>query len=214
MKPSPRLVALAVSLVVGIAGAARAGAPAPDQRQADFAHVCAGGPNDDLPCTVETQGADCPGSTCVPATSGGKPINGTLTIIAHDAVTDWLNGGATHRALTLLLEVKGPDRSKQMLAATYQNLASPTDPPAAPGDVVAIPLDESAVASLAADVNGLLFARPEATLAQQLQTLFGTTDTPAIVAAQSRKAESADHTGDDLATVLRFKVKLQFLGLE
>ena len=102
--------------------------------------------------------------------------------------------------------------AKQMLAATYQDLATPTDPPAAPGNVVAIPMDEAALQNLAAAVNGLLFVQPESTLAQQLQTLFGSTGTPAIVAATDRHAQSADHTGDGLATVLRFKVKIQFLA--
>jgi hypothetical protein len=61
-------------------------------------------------------------------------------------------------------------------------------------------------------VSGLLFVQPQSTLAQQLQTLFGTTGTPAIVAVtEGRSVELADHTGDGLATVLRFKIKLQFL---
>ena len=67
-----------------------------------------------------------------------QDIKGTLTIIAHDSVTDWLNGGAANRALTVMLEVKAPDGSKQMLAATYQDLATPTNPPEAPSNVVAI----------------------------------------------------------------------------
>ena len=94
-----------------------------------------------------------------------KTIKGTLTIIAHDSVTDWLNGGATNRALTLMLEVKAPDGSKQILAATYQDLASPTDPPQALGNVVSIDMDELAVKNLAGAVNGLLFAQPESTIA-------------------------------------------------
>jgi hypothetical protein len=45
-----------------------------------------------------------------------------------------------------------------------------------------------------------------------LQTLFASTGTPAIVAALDSKVQTADHTGDDLATLLRFKVKIQFLA--
>jgi hypothetical protein len=48
-------------------------------------------------------------------------------------------------------------------------------------------------------------------LSKQLQDLYGVTGTPVIVAASDRKLESADHTADDLASVLRFKVKIQFL---
>lgn len=210
MKQSSMFVALTACLIAGSAGTARAGAPQPDQRQGDFAHVCQGGANKGLACTVPTQDVDCPNSACVVQTLS-KTIKGTLTIIAHDSVTDWLNGGATNRALTLLLEVKAPDGSKQLLAATYQDLAVPTDPPSAPGNVVAIPIDEAAVKGLAAAVNGLLFAQPESTLSEQLQTLFSTTGTPVIIAVKDKTAQSADHTADGLATVLRFKVKVQFL---
>jgi hypothetical protein len=210
MNQSRILVALGFALVLCSAGPARAGAPQPDQRQGDFEHVCKGGPNEDQTCTVATQAADCPNSECVPQELS-KTVKGTLTIIAHDSVTDWLNGGATNRALTLMLEVKAPDGSKQILASTYQDLASPTDPPQALANVVSIGMDELAVKNLAAAVNGLLFAQPESTIAAELQALFGSTGTPAIVAAKDKRVESADHTADDLATVLRFKVKIQFL---
>lgn len=211
MKPSHTLAALALCLAVGSCGTARAGAPQPDQRQGDFAHVCRGGLDKDQPCTVPTQEVDCPGSECVVQPVSGS-IRGTLTLIAHDSVTDWANGGAANRALTALLEVRAPDGSQQMLAATYQDLAAPTNPPTAPGNVVAIDMDELALRNLSVAVSGLLFARPESTLSQQLQTLFGSTGTPALVAVTDRRVQSADHTGDGLATVLRFKVKIQFLA--
>jgi hypothetical protein len=204
------LVALALGLACAFAGTARAGAPQPDTRAGDFAHVCQGGPNKGSACTVATQDADCPRSACV-VHALDRPIKGTLTIIAHDSVTDWLNGGATNRALTLLLEVKGPGGEKQMLAATYQNLAEPTEPPSALNNVVSIAMDEGAVKNLASAVNGLVFAQPEATLSQELQTLFGSTGTPVIVDADDKRAEFADRTGDGLATVLRFKVRIQFV---
>jgi hypothetical protein len=203
------VAALVCFLAAGFGGAARAGAPQPDTREADFVHVCKGGANKTLACSVATQDVDCPGSECVVQVLT-MAINGTLTLIAHDSVTDWANGGATNRALTLMLEVKSPDGVKQMLAATYQNLASPTDPPTAPSNVVAVSMDEAAIPTLSQGIDGLRFAQAESTLATQLQTLFGSTGTPVIVAV-ARTAQSADHTGDGLATVLRFKVKVQFL---
>jgi hypothetical protein len=118
MKKLRVLIGVAGCLAAGVPGTAGAGAPQPDVRQGDFEHVCKGGPNDDQPCTVATQAADCPKSECVPKTSS-KAIKGTLTLIAHDSVTDWLNGGATNRALTVMLEVKAPGGTRQMLAATY-----------------------------------------------------------------------------------------------
>jgi hypothetical protein len=211
MKQSHQLITLACCLAVGFAGAARAGAPQPDQREGDFAHVCAVGTNKGQPCTLATQGADCPKSECL-VQALSRPIKGTLTIIAHDSVTDWLAGGAPNRALTVMLEVKAPDGSRQMLAATYQDVATPTNPPAAPGNVVSIPMDEAALHTLSSAVSGLLFVQPESTLAQQLQALFNMAGTPVITAAEDRGLQSADHTGDGLATVLRFKVKVQFLA--
>jgi hypothetical protein len=71
-------------------------------------------------------------------------------------------------------------------------------------------MDESALASLALAPGGAIFVQPESTLAEALRSLFGSTGTPAIVATD-RRAQSADHTTDDLATVVRFKVKIQFL---
>lgn len=207
MKPSLILLTLALAVT---ADRARAGAPQPDTRQGDFAHVCAAGPNRDLACTVATEDVDCPKSACVVRTVS-KTIKGVLTLVAHDSVTDWATGAAPNRALTALLEVKAPDGSRQLLAATYQNVATPTEPPAAPSNVVAIGMDELALHTLAGAVGGLLFLQPEATLAQQLQALFGSSGTPALVAASDRRVEAADHTGDGLATVLRFKVKIQFL---
>jgi hypothetical protein len=210
MKQSRILVALAGCLAVGSVGIARAAAPQPEQRQGDFVHVCQGGPKKAQACTVATQDTDCPRSACVVRTLS-KPIRGTLTIIAHDEVTDWLNGGAANRALTVMLEVKAPDGSKQILAATYQDLAAPANPPGAPGNVVAIPMDENAVQNLFGAVNGTLFVRPESILGQRLQTLFNSTGTPVLVAVAERSEQSADHVADGLATVLRFKVKVQFL---
>ena len=201
-----RTFVLACAVAAGFAGTARAGAPQPDTRAGEFAHVCQGGSNKGQPCTRDT---DCPGSACV-VQPLSNTVKGTLTIIAHDSVTDWANGGATNQALTVMLEVKSPDGVKQMLAATYQDLAQPTNAPQALSNVVAIGMDEFAVQTLSAALNGLLFVQPEATLAAQLQALYGSTGIPAIVVVD-RKAQSADHTGDGLATVLRFKVKVQFL---
>jgi len=208
MRHASALIAIACCLA---AGTARAGAPQPDTRQGDFAHVCQGGPNKGEACTVAEQATDCPRSGCV-VQALSKTIKGTLTLIAHDAVTDWATGGAANQALTVMLEVKGPDGAAHLLAATYQTLSDPTLPPTAPGNVVAIEMDEFALRAVTPAVGGLLFAQPEAAIAEQLQTLFGTGGTPAIVKVYDRRVQAADHTGDDLATVLRFKVKIQFLA--
>ena len=209
MQRSRIIVALAC-LAAGVAGPAGAGAPQPETRSGDFVHVCQGGANKGLPCTVPNQTGDCPNSACIaqPLTNS---IRGTLTIIAHDSVTDWLRGGGDARALTVLLEVKGQDGSKQMLAATYQDLVEPTTPPSAPTNVISIEMDEGAVKGVALAPGGLVFVQPESILAQRLQALFGSTGTPVIVATD-RRTQAADHTGDGLATVVRFKVKVQFIA--
>lgn len=209
MNPSPLQRSLLALLLAGAAGTARAGAPQPDTRQGEFVHVCRGGINKNLACTVANEEADCPGSDCV-VQAVSPFIKGTLTIIAHDSVTDWTDGRATNRALTVLLEVRAPNGTQQLLAATYQNLVEPTSAPAAPSNVVAIEMDEFALRAVAGAVNGLLYVQPEAALAAQLQALFGANGTPVLIATE-RKVESADHTNDGLASVLRFKVKLQFL---
>ena len=191
-------------------GVARAGGPLPDTREDDFAHVCRGGTNAGESCAIPTEETDCPRSQCV-VDAVSKPIRGTLTLMAHDAVTDWSNGDAGNQALTLLLDVPGPDGKRQLLSATYQDLLAPRNPPTAPGTVVVLPMDEAALRELSPAVNGLLFVQPESRLATHLQTLFGSTGVPALVFAE-RRALLADHTGDDLATVVRFKVQIQFLA--
>lgn len=201
---------LVLAVTVSVAGVAWAGAPTPDNRSEDFEHVCKKGPNKDQPCTVATQAMDCPKSECVPKTLS-KTFKGTLTLIADGNVRDWLNGTAGNQALTVMLEVKAPDGSKQILAATYQDLTFPTNPPQAPSNVVSIDLSETNVQALASAVSGLVFAQPEGVIASQLQTLFSATGTPVIIEAKEKKVQLADHTTDDLATVLRFKVKLQFV---
>ena len=110
MKPSRTFATLALCLAV--AGTAHAGAPQPDTRQGDYAHVCRSGPQKNQACTVATEETDCPSSESVVKTLSGV-VNGTLTLIAHDAVTDWASGEAANQALTVLLEV---DRHEQPAA--------------------------------------------------------------------------------------------------
>lgn len=110
-----------------------------------------------------------------------------------------------------MLEVKAPDGSKQILAASYQDLADPTEAPKAISSVVSIDRDEGALKTLSSALPGLLFVQPESTLSQQLQALFSSNGTPVLVAVDDKRAQFADHTGDGLATVLRFKVKVQFV---
>lgn len=200
---------LAFALCLALAAAARAGGPLPDTRQGDFAHVCSGGPNAGQPCTPPTEDADCPNAGCVVEAVSGA-IKGTLTLIAHDAVTDWSTGAAGNQALTVLLEVKAPGGGREILTATYQDLVDPASPPRAPGGVVVLPMDELALRDLAAAVGGLLYVQPESALAARLQAVYGSTGAPALVLAD-RRVQLADHTADALATVLRFKIKLRFL---
>lgn len=212
MNRNHSLAALALGLSLVATGIAHAGAPQPETRQGDFAHVCSRGPNRGDACTVANQDVDCAGAACVVQTVG-PTARGTLTLIAHDSVTDWNNGGAPNRALTVLLEVKAPS-GPQLLSATYQNVPDPTLPPTAPSNVVSIDLDEENLANVADVVGDLLFVQPEAALAAELQELFETTGTPVLVDASEGSVRSADHTADPLATVVRFKVKIRFLNPE
>lgn len=204
------LVLSTLALVLAGARPGHAGGPLPDTREDDFAHVCKGGPNAGDGCSILTEETDCPRSSCI-VDAASKPIRGTATLIAHDAVTDWASGDAGgFQAFTLLLEVRGPDGTRHLLSATYQDLLSPRNPPTAPGNVVVLPLDEIALRDVAPLLGGLLFVQPESRLAQQLQIVFDSNAAPALVVVD-RRPQLADHTGDALATVLRFKVQIQFL---
>jgi hypothetical protein len=210
MKRPSLLTLFTVCLTIAAgAVAAHAGGPLPDTREDDFAHVCKGGANAGDSCSIPTEETDCPRSRCV-VDATTKAIHGTVTVIAHDAVTDWSTGRADAQALTLLLEVRSPDGTKQLLAATYQDLVAPQNPPSAPGNTIVLPMDEVALRDVTPLLSGLLFLQPEAQLAEQLRTIFGTTGTPALILTD-KKPQLADHTGDPLATVLRFKVQIQFL---
>lgn len=206
---TPFRITTALAAGLSLATAAFAGAPAPDTRQGDFVHVCRGGARKGLACTVATEATDCPGSECVVQAVSGT-IKGELTLIAHDSVTDWAAGTTGNRSLTVLLEVRGP-AGTALLAATYQNLADPTLAPLAPTNVVAFEMDEATLRDAVPAIGGLLFAQPEARLAEQLQTLYGQTGTPALVAITDKQVLAGDHVDDELATVVRLKVKIQFL---
>lgn len=211
MKSSvPLLALLGLSLALAAPRGAHAGGPLPDTREDDFVHVCRGGSNAGDTCSIPTEDTDCPASRCVIVTDG-RPISATLTVIAHDAVTDWSTGESGNQALTLLLEARGPDGTRELLSATYQDLLSPRLPPTAPGNVLVLPMDETALRDLAPVVSGLLFVQPESRLAAELQRVFGSSAAPALVFTD-RRVQLADHTGDALATVVRFKVRIQFLA--
>jgi hypothetical protein len=205
------VLAIASGIVLGSALAAVAGAPQPETRAGDFAHACRSGANKGGACSVATEAADCPGSECVLQASR-RTVRGVLTIVAHDGVTDWKNGGAANQAITATLEVRGLDGSRQILAATYQDLVVPSEPPQAPGNVVSIPLDEQAVRQLAPAAAGLRLLQPESTLAQRLRDLYSEDGIPVLTVVEQRSALLADHTADDLATVLRLRVKIQFVA--
>jgi len=202
------LATLGLVLAHGVAHVALAGGPLPDSREDDFAHVCKGGDAAGQSCSMLTPETDCPRGRCIPLALT-KPIRGTVTLMAHDAVTDWATGAAGSQAFTLLLEVRSPDGVRQLLSATYQDLLAPQNPPTAPGNVVVLPMDEAALRDLAP--GGLLFVQPESRLAEQLRQIFGTPGIPALVLTD-RRPRLADHTGDPLATVLRFKMQIQFLA--
>ena len=124
MQRSRIIVALACGLAAGVAGSAGAGAPQPETRSGDFVHVCQGGANKGLPCTVPNQAADCPGSSCVaqPLTNATR---GTLTII--EDVTERVAHEAELRERVDAL--KEADRRKdEFLAMLAHELRNPLAP--------------------------------------------------------------------------------------
>jgi hypothetical protein len=171
--------------------------------------TCKGGSSKGGACTVATEATGV--EQHLRSDDAQQNDQGTLTLIADSNVRDWLNGTSGNQALTVMLEVKAPDGTKQILSQTYQDLASPSSPPQALPNVVSIDLSEDNVKTLAGGVNGLVFAQPDTVIATKLQTLFSVSGAPVIVEAKDKTVKLADHTADNLATVLRFKVKLQFL---
>ena len=94
----------------GSAGAARAGAPAARSAAGRLRARLQGRLQQGPGLHRRHRGRRLPGSECV-VQALSHSIKGTLTIIAHDTVTDWSTGGAANRALTVMLEVKAPDGS-------------------------------------------------------------------------------------------------------
>jgi hypothetical protein len=78
MKSPRSLTTLAICIAAGLARLAYGGAPQPDRRQGDFAHLCTGGSSKGQPCTLATEEVDCPGSACV-VEAVSPSIKGTLT---------------------------------------------------------------------------------------------------------------------------------------
>jgi hypothetical protein len=221
------VLALVSSLAFG--GPAQAGAPSPEDREFDLAHVCKGGPNADAACT---DASECPGSTCV-INFASKSITAKLTILVDDDVSNFnddetgLEDVPNVVAATVLLEVKKD--GKRVLAQTYQNLdqGNPGDLATLIANLQAGPFlgdtetrdnrttetNLNAAAGDASILQDFLFQAGDSELADALRALFGLTGTP-IIAETPEKIEKVlqdNHLGDSLASVLRFKVKIRFV---
>ena len=208
-----RVGAIAIALGLMAATGVQAGAPDPAGRAQVLVNTCKSGVNKDQPCDPTQD--QCPDSTCE-IEFVSKNITGILTVIYDDFVLDWaasaippptIVGGP--RALTLMLEVK-VDGATKLIAETYQNVADVTQDPGVDTSVLNFPIAESLVASEA--LSGLHTAHPElTTMGARLRDLFGApADSIPVLVGFSKKQVSDDHTGDQLATVSRVKVKLRF----
>lgn len=208
---------IAIALGLMTATGVQAGAPDPGTRAQVLLHTCKSGVNKGEACDP-TVVDDCPESTCEIAFVS-KNITGTLTIIYDDFVLDWaasaeppptVIGGP--RALTLLLEMKVNGTTK-LFAETYQNVSDVTQDPGIDTSVLNIPMTEALVASEL--ISGLHTAHPElTTLGARLRDLFGQpANSIPVLVGFAKKQVADDHTGDQLATVSRSKVKLRFATL-
>jgi hypothetical protein len=211
---SNRLLAIAVISALWSATGVYAGAPTPPNRAQAVLNVCRSGTDKGNACDPTDDNA-CPGSICE-VQFVSKNIAGILTVIYDDFVLDWAaSAGGTPvggpKALTLMLEVK-VDGTTHLLTETYQNVADVTLDPQIDVDVMAFQLTESLLVT--APLAGLQNAHPEAMMAAKLRDLFGApADSIPILVGFSKKQVTDDHTGDQLATVARTKVKLRFATL-
>lgn len=115
---------LALMLGVLVAGAAWAGAPGSDNRQAALPNVCAGGPlsgQDCDPTELDPCGARPTGVpfACVVDFPVNPTLRGTLTVVADEEVGD-NNAAGGNPTLTLLLEVRDGSRTF-FFAETFQS---------------------------------------------------------------------------------------------
>jgi hypothetical protein len=108
-----------------------------------------------------------------------------------------------------MLEVK-VDGTTRLIAETYQNVADVAQDPGVDTDVLNFPIAESLVASQA--LSQLHTAHPElTTMGEKLRELFNApVDSIPVLIGFSKKQVSDDHTGDQLGTVARTKVKFRF----
>lgn len=205
-----RVWALTLTIVLGIGAAAWAGGPTPAERQDAFSSTCAGGPNQGGTCTAANESVMCPGSACV-VTPQSKTFRGVLTIIMDEGLGDWYGSAACGffsvpaQAATVLLEVK-KDGVKHLFASTYQNGAC--ESPQLEPTVLRDPFTEYGVSH--PDFSLIRFTQPVRDMADKLRALYGFSGTPVIVSV-SRTPVIEDQQGSSLATVLRFKVKFQFI---
>ena len=212
------VIAIALGLVT--ATGVQAGAPDPGSRAQILVNTCKSGDNKGQPCDPTLD--QCPDSTCEIefASTSPKTITGILTVIYDDFVLDWAAAATVPpppvvggpRALTLMLELK-VDGTTRFITETYQNVADVTQDPGVDTSVLNLQIEESLVASEA--LSGLHTAHPElTTMGAKLRELFGApADSIPILVGFSKKPVSDDHTGDQLATVSRSKVKIRFAML-
>lgn len=215
-----RTASLVVAGLSLVAVSARAGGPAPENREATFAKVCRSGTNGGASCTNDT---DCPRSSCEVLFEQGS-LSALVTIMVDDDVSAW-DGSQTItgvRAATVLIEVR--KNGTQLITQTYQTLAGTTlsqlianlQDGAFLSDTFFPVTEESLIlAAGAPDLLGrFLFQTADGGMGDRLKAIAGVDGTPVIIGVPKKldQVVRADHNGDSTGSVIRLKVKIGFLA--
>lgn len=202
-------LALALTMSLGLATTAFAGAPGSNNRLHALEAFCRGGSASGLTCGDP---ADCPdGGKCSVRRDGAqrRPLQVLARLVIDDDVGDWEQAGeetGNHAvAVTLEFKVRG---KRRVISQIYQN-ADPTIGPAI-ADLADSQrnLDEALADSALVDrgiFDDFLFQQADSRMEEEMQRYLGTTGTPIVLRTRNIRIKSR-HVGNTLATTIEARL--------
>lgn len=189
------------------------------------ARHCKSGPRKGILCSTDNE---CPKSTCEIVFLYGPDTTfaAELTLIVNDNI---INSRKTTRSLipspdqivqkvtdiigvTVLLEFSTEEKQKPLFSRTYQNLSNPQAGPCCfvyPRLGVVNATESQLSVSIASNLVMVQSILDQ--FADGIRELFGVVGKPLVVDILKNSIEYNDHEADDLASVLRFKIKVRFV---
>ncbi|MDG2306844.1 MAG: hypothetical protein P8R42_19800 [Candidatus Binatia bacterium] len=209
---------IALSLFVGLADSALAGAPGSGGRIENLDALCQGGSSSGLSCGG---GADCPGGRCQITRSGARrrPITVKATIVIDDQTGEWNEDEEEDDIHTVSIQLQFVAQGKRRIVAqNYMNVKGATAEELIANmkqgvEIADLPnsdrrLDEALAAAAVRDggiIDDFLFQRADSRMEAAMRHYFKTTGDFVVLRTAGIKAFS-NNEDNPLATVIEAKL--------